>query len=235
MGSCRTAGNLLETRQYARPSCPASNSSHPVMSASRWALVAGIASLLLGSHYSGYIQIFSGYTGSSLVDAESESNSERWACRPFLPNVHAQLPPSSSHPAIHAAIGNVDDFFTRRFAEGDIDSLSVAIVTSGGTLYERNFGVMRGNETTTSLPTHSHSMYRLASVSKLFTALEGLILEEKGIISWYVMTYCAPPLHAYVLWRLPGTIVLGNTSTTSSIGWMAWIPAYHLPHLRTLL
>ena len=67
---------------------------------------------------------------------------------------------------------------------GDIDSLSVAVVTSNGTLYERNFGVMRGNESDTSPLTNSHSVYRIASVAKIFTALEGLILERKGIISW---------------------------------------------------
>ena len=159
------------------------------MSISRRAIVVGIVSFLLGSRYSGYISISSGNPGSSLVDAESESNSERWACRPFLPNVHTHLPPSSSHPAIQTAVGNVEEFFSRRFSKGDIDSLSVAIVTSGGALYERNFGIMRGNETTTSPLTHSHSMYRIASVSKLFTALEGLILAEKGVISWYVSLY----------------------------------------------
>ena len=79
------------------------------------------------------------------------------------------------------------DFFTKRFYKGDIDSLSMAVVTSNGILFEKNWGVTRGNESATSPPTTSHSQYRIASVSKLFTALEGLILEEKGIILWYVL------------------------------------------------
>lgn len=108
---------------------------------------------------------------------------ERWSCRPFLPNVFAEAPPSPAHPAIRRAVHAVDEFFTARFAEGDIDSLSVAVVTSQGALYERNFGNMRANESQ-SPETTSHSMYRMASVSKLFAALEGFILEEKGALSW---------------------------------------------------
>ena len=70
---------------------------------------------------------------------------------------------------------------------GSRNSLSIAIVTSDGVLFEKNWGVIRGNESATSPPTTSHSQYRIASVSKLFTALEGLILEERGIISWCVL------------------------------------------------
>ncbi|KAH9917603.1 beta-lactamase/transpeptidase-like protein [Fomitopsis serialis] len=103
---------------------------------------------------------------------------------PFLPNLHADTPPSPDHPAKRAATQSLDEFFTTRFSKGDIDSLSVAVVTSIGSLYEGHFGVMRGNESATSPPTTRHLMYRIASVSKLFTVLEGLILEQRGVIRW---------------------------------------------------
>lgn len=139
--------------------------------------VAAVA-LLLGGHYSGYIRI-------PVLEGKSANDEvERWSCRPFLPNLFSETPPSQDHPAIRDAVKSVDIFFAKRFSKGDIDSLSVAVVTSTATLYEKNFGMMRGNETETSPPTNSHSMYRIASVSKLFTALEGLVLEQKGIISW---------------------------------------------------
>ena len=146
------------------------------------AIAIAVASVLTGGHYTGHIQL----PFLSQRPDPAQSDAERWSCRPFLPNLFSETPPTAAHAAIRKAAQSVDDFFTRRFSRGDIDSLSVAVVTSSGTLYEKNFGVMRGNESDTSPPTNSHSMYRIASVSKLFTALEGLILERKGIISWYV-------------------------------------------------
>ncbi|KAL1941017.1 hypothetical protein VTO73DRAFT_7653 [Trametes versicolor] len=135
-------------------------------------VAAAVLSLFGGSLYSGFWRT-----------PPDDPDIERWSCRPFLPNVFAEAPPSSAHPAIRRAVHAVDEFFTARFAEGDIDSLSVAVVTSQGALYERNFGYMRANESH-SPETTSHSMYRMASVSKLFVALEGFILEEKGALSW---------------------------------------------------
>ena len=41
---------------------------------------------------------------------------------------------------------------------------------------------MRGNETG-SLPTHSHSMYLIASVAKLSNVMEGFILKQKSATS----------------------------------------------------
>ncbi len=147
------------------------------------ALAAAAVSILLGGHYSGYVRL------PYLFDyhrAATPHDLEQWSCRPFLPNLFADTPPSLAHPKVRKGVDAVESFFTTRFSKGDIDSLSVAVVTSNGPLYERNFGVIRGNESDTSPPTTSHSMYRIASVSKLFTALEGFILEEKGLISWYV-------------------------------------------------
>ncbi|KAL1941009.1 hypothetical protein VTO73DRAFT_7645 [Trametes versicolor] len=132
-----------------------------------------------------FLSVFAGglYSGFWRTPPSSSNDVERWSCRPFLPNVFVEHPPSPKHSAIRQATQTVDDFFTTRFSKGDIDSLSVAIVTSQGTLYEKNFGTMRGNETNGPATTR-HSTYRIASVSKLFAVLEGLILEEKGVLSW---------------------------------------------------
>ncbi|KAJ7840750.1 beta-lactamase/transpeptidase-like protein [Mycena leptocephala] len=98
------------------------------------------------------------------------------ALRPFSPHI--------DNPLIRTASLRTGQFLESRFSKKDIDSLSVAVVSSDGVLFEANYGVMRGNESGTSLATNSDSMYRIASVSKLFTVLEGHILAEKGVISW---------------------------------------------------
>jgi CubicO group peptidase (beta-lactamase class C family) len=109
---------------------------------------------------------------------------EKYSCRPFLPKLFVETPPAPDHPAIEDASRRLGEYFSKRFAKGDIDSLSVAVVTSSGALFEENYGVVRGNETASSPPTTSHSQYRIASVSKLFAVLEGLLLEQRGALSW---------------------------------------------------
>ncbi|KAF8490902.1 beta-lactamase/transpeptidase-like protein [Gautieria morchelliformis] len=140
-------------------------------------ILVALASLALGAHYSGFwsIQARRPYR---VFDGEDET--ERFNCRPFLPKLFIGTPPRTDHPLIQ----NASDHFRDHFTKGDIDSLSVAVVTPSGAIFEENFGVMRGNETGSPL-THSHSMYCIASTAKLFLALEGLILSEKGALSWH--------------------------------------------------
>jgi CubicO group peptidase (beta-lactamase class C family) len=139
------------------------------------AAVLGAISVAVGSYYSGYWTL-------PLLTGRDEP--EKFNCRPFLPSIFAQTPPSPDHSSIMAASQQLGDFLSTRFSVGDIDSLSVAVVSADGFLFEGNYGVVRGNESRSSPPTTSDSMYRVASVSKLFNVLEGLILAEKGILSW---------------------------------------------------
>lgn len=144
-------------------------------------LLIAILSVVLGGHYSG-IWSLPKHEKTQL----DEVDVDRWGCHPFLPTLFAETPPEVQNPLIREASRKLDKFLSERFSRGDIDSLSVAVVTSGGPVFERNYGVMRGNETG-SAKTTSNSMYRIASVSKLFTALEGFILEQKGLLSWRVL------------------------------------------------
>ena len=138
-------------------------------------LVAGVLSIAAGCHYVGYWTI-------PFLSPSSKQPVDSWSCRPYLPNLFSDTPPVR-HPAIDDATKSLNAYLVSRFSRGDIDSLSIAVVSSAGPLYEENFGLMRANETG-SIPTHSHSIYRIASVAKLFNVLEGFILEQRGLISW---------------------------------------------------
>ena len=116
-----------------------------------------------------------------------QDTDDRWSCRPFLPNLFAETPPPPNLLAIRDVTKILDDYLVAKFSQESIDSLSVAVVTSGDVLYERNFGVLKANETNSPLTT-SYDSYRIASVSKLFTVFEGFILEQRGIISWYIIS-----------------------------------------------
>lgn len=175
-----------------------------------WAIAVLAVSLIYGSQQSGVL--------SKLKILQNALETERWSCKPFLPNLHVMSPPPPYHPAIRKATDKLDEYFKGRFAKGDIDGLSVAVVTSTGTLYEKNLGVMRGNETATSPLMTSHSIHRIASVSKLFTVLEGLTLEQKGFISWCESPTCC------VCVNTDGMLIgMTQSRSTSAISNTAWI------------
>jgi CubicO group peptidase (beta-lactamase class C family) len=142
-------------------------------------VLVGLAAIVVGVHYTGLWTIPTRTTQSLESD-----DAERYSCRPFLPKLFVETPPAPDHPVIKNASGRLQKYYAERFAKGDIDSLSVAVVTSRGVLFEENYGVVRGNETASSPPTTSHSQYRIASVAKLFAVMEGLLLEQRGALSW---------------------------------------------------
>ncbi|KAJ7188877.1 beta-lactamase/transpeptidase-like protein [Mycena filopes] len=149
------------------------------------ALSATIA-VALASYYSGHWNLPDSLpTSFRQILGNILDYPEKFNCRPFLPTLPvgiAPIPPD--HRGIAAASRELGKFLVDRFAHGDIDSLSVAVVSADRVLFEGNYGVIRGNESDSSPPTTSDSVYRLASVSKLFVVLEGHILAEKGALSW---------------------------------------------------
>ena len=118
----------------------------------------------------------------------SEPDDERLQCRPFLPDLFELDPPSASEPWIRIGLEEFDRYLEKRWSDGDLDALSIAIVTSAGSVYERNLGVLRANASRTpgveTSPLTNASSYRIADVSQLFTILEGMVLERAGALRW---------------------------------------------------
>ncbi|EJD47198.1 beta-lactamase/transpeptidase-like protein [Auricularia subglabra TFB-10046 SS5] len=122
----------------------------------------------------------------ALTTSAAISDTERFSCRPFLPTLFVDNPPAANNLVIKNATGTLDRYLSQRFASGngDIDALSVAVITSEGAVFEKNWGVTRGNETKTSPKVTSQSSYRIASVSKLALVYEAFILQQKGALEW---------------------------------------------------
>lgn len=104
-------------------------------------------------------------------------------CHPPLPPFLANKPPGAE-PSLQKALRELDSVLQHRFDQGGIDSLSVAVVVSNGSLYEGFWGTRRANESDVGQDTtvNRHSIYRLASISKLFTAIETLVLRDRGVL-----------------------------------------------------
>ncbi|KAF8895826.1 beta-lactamase/transpeptidase-like protein [Gymnopilus junonius] len=107
-------------------------------------------------------------------------------CKPPSPNVFATNPPRPSNDFIVKVSREIDNYISKRSSKPDIDSISIAVVTLGGSIFERGYGVLKANESDVQgpLPVGPNSIYRLASISKMFTTLETLILRERGILNW---------------------------------------------------
>ena len=114
------------------------------------------------------------------------------ACPAPPPNLlsHNPIQPGNVTPRIQAALDLLHrhlllETFDRK---DDIDSLAVAIVTSAGPIFEGGYGILRANDTSgRQYPVDRHSIYRIASISKMFAVFETLLLRERGALELCVL------------------------------------------------
>jgi CubicO group peptidase (beta-lactamase class C family) len=111
-------------------------------------------------------------------------------CQAPTPILFAYSPPRPSNDLIAKASKDVDKYLLNRASKPDVDSIAVSIVTAAGPLFEAGYGILKANETDETdmeetHPVNRDSIYRIASISKMFTVLETLILRERGALNWY--------------------------------------------------
>ncbi|KAJ7705973.1 beta-lactamase/transpeptidase-like protein [Mycena rosella] len=121
------------------------------------------------------------------LKAQTKSTPEKFkTCSPPLPTLLASHPPRPDAPRLKEAAASLHDFLSTRTAESDIDSLSIAVVTPDGPIFEAGYGVLRANESEPEKrgSITRDSIYRIASITKMFAVLETLILRERGLLNW---------------------------------------------------
>ncbi|KAF8640639.1 hypothetical protein AX17_000296 [Amanita inopinata Kibby_2008] len=108
------------------------------------------------------------------------------SCQPPRPNLLGNYPPPSDAQELLAPSQVLHHYLTSRVNQPDVDSIAVAVVTPASTVFERGYGVLRANETDPDRrgKVDGDSIYRIASITKMFTVLETLILRERGVLSW---------------------------------------------------
>ncbi|KAL1743705.1 beta-lactamase/transpeptidase-like protein [Schizophyllum fasciatum] len=126
------------------------------------------------------------WTGILRLDISHHRSIPASSCKAPLPNLLAYDPPTGTESALQEASLLLDAYFTQRTAYPDIDSLAVAAVTPSGTVFEHAYGRLRANESQPDKhgTVASDSIYRIASITKMFTVLETLILRERGALNW---------------------------------------------------
>ncbi|KAF7784072.1 hypothetical protein Agabi119p4_237 [Agaricus bisporus var. burnettii] len=121
----------------------------------------------------------------SLAMQSPQAISAKLGCPFPLPNhLLKERPLCPSEGPLRKSSKKLDAFLSERASHPDIDSLSIAVVTPYGTIFERGYGVLKANETVSQKPVSRHSIYRIASITKMFTVLETLILRERGVLNF---------------------------------------------------
>jgi CubicO group peptidase (beta-lactamase class C family) len=122
---------------------------------------------------------------STLPSHLPASKSGFGTCRPPQPPLLAHYPPLPHSRSLAQASSELDRYLSSRAAKDDIDSISIAVITPNGPIFERSYGVLKANESgITSEPVDKDSIYRIASITKMFTVLETLVLRERGVLNW---------------------------------------------------
>lgn len=121
---------------------------------------------------------------SSLWDHEFTTSG--YACPSPPPNLFAYHPPRPTNDLLLKASKNLDRYLSKRVSKPDIDSIAISVVTINGPVFESGYGVLRANESNSEVtyPVDRDSIYRIASITKMFTVLETLILRERGSLNW---------------------------------------------------
>ncbi|KZV92719.1 beta-lactamase/transpeptidase-like protein [Exidia glandulosa HHB12029] len=101
----------------------------------------------------------------------------------FAPAV--KLPPPKAAD-VKSAIAAADEYLIGLSHAPDVDSVVAAVVTPDGSIYEGTYGLLRANETDPASQgtVDRDSVYRIASVTKVFTAWEAYILRDRGVLGW---------------------------------------------------
>ena len=160
------------------------------------------------------------WTGILRLDTPYRSRATGPSCKVPLPNLLAYDPPTGQEALLQEASLLLDGYFAHRATYPDIDSLAVAVVTPSGTVFECAYGILRANESEPDKygAVDSDSIYRIASITKMFTVLETLILRERGVLNWYVSLTSLLDAHIDILRDDPVTKFLPNF-TYSGASW----------------
>lgn len=151
--------------------------------------------------------------------------------------VFVLMPPNTSLEAQSSKnpdFSEVRETILRQMESSDVPSVSVAVAQNGNIIWEEGFGwADRENE----VPTNKHTMYSLASVTKLFTSTALMILKERGVLDVDnpVNDYLGPAKVTSHAWNTEGATVQRIANHTAGLGTHFWNQFSDEPHNEYLL
>ncbi|KAK6527466.1 hypothetical protein TWF694_004455 [Orbilia ellipsospora] len=122
------------------------------------------------------------YTGQTIVAAAPKDLDFQWKCIPPPPPYLVADSRIHSHPVVLAALADIE-ISLRAKSLFSKDAFSVSVVhASKGKIFDFHSGRIRTNESAEDSPASvdGDSIFRIASITKLFTVLEALILGNQA-------------------------------------------------------
>ncbi|KAK6542430.1 hypothetical protein TWF694_006386 [Orbilia ellipsospora] len=129
-----------------------------------------------------------GYTGKTVASTDNGAPSP-WKCIPPPPQFLLKDSRIASHPGVIAALSDIKSLMEANAKTNPNDAVSVSIVhASKGKIFDFHSGRIRTNESATASPARvdGDSIYRIASISKMFVALETLVLGKQARLRKFI-------------------------------------------------
>ncbi|KAG8967547.1 hypothetical protein FRC03_009800 [Tulasnella sp. 419] len=107
-----------------------------------------------------------------------------------LPDLFAIDPPAVHDDAFTEPCRIIDEYLAEYALQPHIDSIVAAVFTSNGVVYHGGFGRLKANARPVPgkrgppKEVDIDTIYRLGSMSMLFTVMESMLLKKKGLLSW---------------------------------------------------
>ncbi|KIO26859.1 hypothetical protein M407DRAFT_23917 [Tulasnella calospora MUT 4182] len=155
-------------------------------SISERSIYRGVLATLAICWWTGIVNFSFNPSNASLLWPGRPTPQKPYICHPPLPAVLRSLPTPPDAPQFLNAARTLDAALTLRVAAPDMDSISVAVVTPSGPVFSKTYGALRANETDPRKrgKPDEDSLYRIASISKMFNVYEMMILRERGLLNW---------------------------------------------------
>lgn len=131
----------------------------------------------LAGHYNAITLAFSRLKKEELPDS----------VRPELPPLTTL--PSAQDPSVQHASRQLDARIKKLYAGGLVESITVVVATADGPIFSNGYGVRNPKESDPEKreDVDENTIYRISSLTKLFTTIKLWMLKEKGVIAWYAL------------------------------------------------
>ncbi|RUS27772.1 hypothetical protein BC938DRAFT_482746 [Jimgerdemannia flammicorona] len=129
------------------------------------------------------LAVFSGDIAEPGLPGLKPPPKEIYKCQPPLPSLLTYFPLTADDPEVRRALHRVDALLSRYVRRDDMDALSVNVVQGGNVLFAQGYGVQRANETTGKGKVNQDTVFRIASITKLFVTLQLLVLRDQGLVN----------------------------------------------------
>lgn len=130
--------------------------------------------------------LFSYFLSLTAVSGAPGRDTSLVECVAPLPNLLSHQPVTTQDVPhdLRRALSSLNEHLKQLSSStSTLDSLSIGVVTPGGLIWSKGYGKLKANDSSSNQTPDQNSIYKIGSVTKMFTVLETLLLKEKGLLN----------------------------------------------------